>query len=160
MLATSRAAGSGNRSVLIAFALVLVLAMACIQPGAAETAGQRSTRNIILAATAVTVGIILYNHYEHNVAQNTVVGRTRDGGVVYGDGRILYPGGIIVYASNDGIHPCAYYGAGGRCGPHALGHPWHYEGDDQWHGEGLHKGWYKGKGNPHHDDADEDHDHQ
>ncbi len=142
---------------LIALALVFAMAGACVQSSSAATAGQISTRNIVLAAAAVTVGIILYNNYEHHqVSQSTVVGHTGDGGVVYGDGRILYPGGVVVYASNDGVHLCAYYGVGVRCGPRALGHPWRYDDDDHWHGEGLHKGWNKGEGNPHHGEHEDD----
>lgn len=141
---------------LVAVMVALLVAVA-VYPSAAETAGQQSTRNIILAATAVTLGIVLYNNYEHKtVSSATIVGRTGDGGVVYGDGRMVYPGGVVVYASNDGIHLCAYYGVGARCGPRAYGYAWRYEGEKEWHGEGLHKGWNKGKGNPHHDQGDDD----
>jgi len=105
-------------AAIVALAAATMLAGGPGQQSAAETAGQRSTRNIILAATAVT----------------------------------------LVYLSNDGIHLCAYYGAGVRCGSRAEGHPWRYEDEDEWHGEGLHKGWYKGHGNKHHDnDQGEDH---
>jgi hypothetical protein len=137
----------------VCLALVAVLLFAALQPGSAETAGQRSTRNIVLAATAVTLGIVLINNLEHKtVTHTTVVGHTDDGGVIYGDGRVLYPGGVVVYLSNDGVHLCAFYGEGARCGPRAEGHPWRYDDEDEWHGEGLHKGWYKGEGNPHHGD--------
>ena len=146
-------------AAIVALAAATMLAGGPGQQSAAETAGQRSTRNIVLAATAVTLGIVLYENLEHRtVTHATVVGHTGDGGVVYGDGRVLYPGGAVVYLSNDGIHLCAYYGAGVRCGSRAEGHPWRYEDEDEWHGEGLHKGWYKGHGNKHHDnDQGEDH---
>ncbi len=141
----------------VALVLALALPLCSSQPSSAATAGQVSTRNIILAATAVTLGIVLYNNLEHKtVTQTTVVGHTSDGGAVYGDGRILYPGGVVVYASNDGIHMCAYFGVGVRCGAHAVGHPWRYEDSDDWHGKGLHKGWNKGEGNPHHEGGDGD----
>ncbi len=139
---------------MIALALVVMLTFASLQAGHADSAGQRSTRNIILAATAVTLGIVLYENAQHAaVSANTVVGRTRDGGVVYGDGRMIYPGGMIVYASNDGIHLCAFYGFGARCSLRAVGYPWRYEDEQEWHGEGLHKGWDKHHGNPHDDNG-------
>ena len=150
---------SARAAIVLALALATTVFWGPAQPSSAETAGQRSTRNIVLAATAVTLGFVLYQSLEHKtVTHSTVVGHTDDGGVVYGDGRVLYPGGAVVYLSNDGVHLCAFYGAGVRCGPHAEGHPWRYEDEDGWHGEGLHKGWNKGHGNPHHDDDQgEDH---
>lgn len=145
------------RAPLVALALVFTLALATIQPVSAETSGQRSTRNIILAATAVTLGIILYNNYVHKTrAYNTVVGRTADGGVVYADGRIVYPDGTVVYTSNDGRRRCSYSGYGVPCGTSARGYAWRYQDENEWHGRGLHKGWYKGRGNPHHDQGNED----
>jgi hypothetical protein len=143
------------RNVAIGVAASVLLA----QQGSAETSGQISTRNIILAATAVTLGVVLYEQsHKTAVTQATVMGHTADGGVVYGDGRIVYPGGVVVYASNDGVHLCAYFGAGARCGLHVYGYPWRYADQDEWHGKGLHKGWEKGTGNPHHDQGDQDHD--
>jgi hypothetical protein len=89
-------------------------------PVHAETAGQRSTRNIILAGAALAAAIILYNNYHHKqVAHDTVVGRTADGGIVYADGRIVYPDGTVVYTSNNGRTPCTYDGYGTPCGPYA-----------------------------------------
>ena len=110
-------------AMFIAGALVVALAAGSATPAPAETAGQVSTRNIILGALAVTAGIIIYNNYEHKVAQaNTVVGYTPDGGVVYGDGRIVYPssGNVVVYLSNNGSTPCTYTGVGIRCQPTRL----------------------------------------
>jgi hypothetical protein len=50
------------------------------------------------------------------VAQaNSVVGYTRDGGVVYGDGRIVYPNNITAYATNDGTRACTFNGVGVPC---------------------------------------------
>jgi hypothetical protein len=140
---------------LLALAMVLALALAAFRPASGETAGQQSTQTIILGAVAATAAIILYNSYHHaQVAQNTVVGHTSDGGTVYIDGRIAFPGGIVVYLSNDGRHPCNYWGDDDRCGPHARGFEWRHPDEDQWHGEGLHKGWNKGNGNPHNDNDD------
>jgi hypothetical protein len=105
-------------ATFIACALVAALAAGSAVPAPADTAGQVSTRNIILGALAVTAGIIIYNNYEHKVAQaNTVVGYTPDGGVIYGDGRVVYPNGgnVVVYLSNNGSTPCTYTGNGIRC---------------------------------------------
>jgi len=153
---SSRLGQSALRVLVIAFAASALLGP--VEQSSAETSGQRSTRNIILAATAVTLGVVLYEEaHKSAITQVTVVGRTADGGIVYGDGRIVYPGGVVVYASNDGVHACAYFGAGVRCGLRVYGYPWRYADEDDWHGKGLHKGWYKGTGNPHHGgDADGD----
>ena len=135
----------------VALVLVFVFALAAINPALAETSGQRSTRNIILGALALTAGVILYNNYHHKqVAHNTIVGRTADGGTVYADGRIVYPDGTVVYTSNNGRSPCDYDGEGEQCRPSARGYAWRYAGTNEWHGRGLHKGWYK-----HHGDHDD-----
>lgn len=135
----------------IAAALALIFMLGTISPLLAETPGQRSTRNIILGAFALTAGIILYNNYHHKqVAHNTVVGRTADGGIVYADGRIVYPDGTVVYTSNNGRARCDFDGNGEQCGPAARGYAWRYAGTTDWHGRGLHQGRYKnhhGEGN-------------
>ncbi len=136
----------------IALALALMIGAGAARPAASASAGQISTRNIILGAVAVTAAVIVYNSYRHS--QNTVVGHTQDGGQVYIDGRVVFPGGTVVYLSNDGRHRCDYYGDWPRCGAHARGFPWRYDDEDTWHGEGLHKGWDKGEGNKHHGDHD------
>jgi hypothetical protein len=105
------------RLALLALAALMVFTFSIRPPAQAETAGQRSTRNIILAGVALTTAIILYNNYHHKqVAHDTVVGRTADGGTVYADGRIVYPNGTVVYTSNDGRSPCTYDGYGVPCG--------------------------------------------
>lgn len=131
---------------LVAGLLVIALAISILTPAFAETAGQRSTRNIILGGAALAIGIILYNNWQHKVrAANTVVGYTRDGGVVYADGRIVYPNGRVVYASNNGRNVCdwdddgdnqpcaqrvyAYYPQQPPYG-NAYGHYKHHHGDD------------------------------
>lgn len=101
---------------LIVWALVLSMLAGAFSPTLAATSGQTSTRNIILGALAMTAGIILYNNYQHKVAYaNSVVGYTRDGGVVYGDGRIVYPNGLTVYTSNTGNQVCTFDGYGQQC---------------------------------------------
>ncbi|MBC5806039.1 MAG: hypothetical protein DLM53_09650 [Candidatus Eremiobacter antarcticus] len=131
---------------LIALALVATFALSSVAPGLAETAGQRSTRNIILGGVAAVAAIVLYNNYHHKqVAHDTIVGRTRDGGIVYGDGRVVYPNGQVVYTSNDGRSLCTYDGYGQQCRPTARPYAWRYAGERTWHDNGLHKGWHKDK---------------
>ncbi len=109
---------------LVALGLVLVIGLGAIAPAFAETAGQRSTRNILLGAAALAVGIILYNNYHHKqVAHNTVVGYTRDGGTVYADGRVVYPDGRVYYTSNNGRSLCNYDGDEESCGQYARAYP-------------------------------------
>jgi hypothetical protein len=137
---------NGFSRSLVAGLLVIALAISSLTPAFAETAGQRSTRNIILGGAALAIGIILYNNYERKVrAANTVVGYTRDGGVVYADGRIVYPNGRVVYASNNGQTVCDWDNDGDNqpCGQqvyaynsqqppygHAYGHYKHHHGGD------------------------------
>lgn len=112
------------RRVLLVWALVLALCAGMVSPAPADTAGQVSTRNIILGGIALAAGIILYNNYEHKVVQaNTVVGTTSDGGVIYGDGRIVYPntGYHVIYLSNNGKTACTFiHGNGVYCQPARL----------------------------------------
>jgi hypothetical protein len=101
---------------IVSCAIVLSLFVGTITPATADTAGQVSTRNIALGAVALAAGIILYNNYQHKAQYaNSVVGYTRDGGVVYGDGRIVYPNNITAYATNNGTQPCSFVGAGLPC---------------------------------------------
>lgn len=80
------------------------------KPAAADT---QSTLNTALGAAAVIGGIILYNNYQHKKqAANTVVGYTRNGGTVYGDGRIVMSNGQTIYPNSNGQYPwgqTAYY---------------------------------------------------
>jgi hypothetical protein len=107
-------------ALLIAIALVASFAMSAIRPAMAETAGQASTRNIILGSVAALTAIVLYNNYEHKkAAANAIVGRTADGGIVYGSGQVVYPNGRVYYPSNDGRTACAYDGEGPYCNRNA-----------------------------------------
>jgi hypothetical protein len=76
-------------------------------------ASEGSTWTTIAAAAALIGGIVLYNNYEHKKqAANRVVGYTRNGGTVYGDGRIVMPNGSVVYPNSRGQYPwgqSAYY---------------------------------------------------
>lgn len=106
---------------LVSCALVLTLVGGTIAPVAAESSGQQSTRNIVLGALALAVGIVLYNNAQHKVTTaNSVVGYTRDGGRVYGDGRIVYPNNITAFATNNGSQACSFNGVGVPCRPTNL----------------------------------------
>jgi len=139
------------RLASITLAALMLFTFCIAPPVQAETAGQRSTRNIILAGVALTTAIILYNNYRHKqVAHDTIVGRTADGGIVYADGRIVYPNGTVVYTSNDGRSPCSYDGYGVPCGRTVRAYrvASSYDYDDQRdrddrtaHGRGHHYGW-------------------
>ena len=86
-------------------------------PASADTAGQTSTRNLILAGLAATAAVILYNNYHHKYeAAHTVVGYTRDGGTVYADGRVVYPNGTVLYTGNANGQQCSYMGNYAPCG--------------------------------------------
>ncbi len=80
------------------------------KPAAADT---QSTINTALGAAAVIGGLVLYNNYQHKKqAANSVVGYTRNGGTVYGDGRIVMPNGQTIYPNSNGQYPwgqTAYY---------------------------------------------------
>lgn len=80
------------------------------KPASASTG---STLTTIAGALALIGGIVLYNNYEHKKqAANSVVGYTRNGGTVYGDGRIVMPNGQTIYPNANGQYPwgqTAYY---------------------------------------------------
>ena len=91
----------------------------------ADTAGQTSTRNLILGGLAAIAAVVLYDNYHHKqVAANSVVGYTRDGGTVYGDGRVVYPNGTVLYTGNRNGTRCSYSGYGVPCQQqaYAYGH--------------------------------------
>lgn len=157
------------RMAIVASLLAITMTLGVMQPVvSAESAGARSTRNIILGALAVT-GIVLYSNYQRHAAYaRSVVGYTRDGGVVYGDGRIVYPDGTVVYASNNGSTPCTFDGYGRQCSSsNVYGYyPRGYNSDNPYvynqtqyyrsycgnrgHDRGKHQGWckhHRGDGN-------------
>lgn len=148
MLAQSATRRFSISAVLIAIALLAAMSLSILRPAMAETAGQASTRNIVLGTVAAMAAIILYNNYEHKkAAANTVVGRTRDGGIVYGNGRVVYPNGRVYYPSNDGRTPCTYDGNGPRC----VKNPRLYSGHPRGHAYGWEKHHHGNQG-----DGDED----
>lgn len=100
---------------LLAAVLALIVALTVTRPALAD--GAASTRNIILGAAAAIAGIIIYNNIHHKqVAHNTIVGYTRDGGTVYADGRIVYPNGDVLYTGNGNGAPCSWDGSNQYCG--------------------------------------------
>lgn len=128
---------------LVALVLAVVMAFGTVTPSRADQAAVN--RNVILGAAAIVAGIILYNNWYHKkLAHDTIVGYTPNGGVVYADGRVVYPNGTSYYMSNNGQVPCDYDNDGDgyqQCGPYATAYTWH-------HDNGLHRGWYKPHGRP------------
>lgn len=128
------------------------------KPAVAQSQG---TINTILGAAAVIGGIILYNNYQHKKqAANAVVGYTANGGTVYGDGRIVMPNGQVFYPNAGGQYPWGQYA---YYNPNAnpSGYQYDYQRSGRWdrthrHDNGLHKGWERGRGNPHRGDRDRD----
>ena len=107
----------------LAFAIATSLAAGPLTRPALASTG--STYTLIEAGLALVGGIILYNNYQHKKqAANTVVGYTRNGGTVYGDGRIVMPNGATVYPNARGQYPwgqAAYYQ------PNASGYDYDYQ---------------------------------
>lgn len=115
------------RSLIAAMLAVLIAISAFATPVAADTAGQRSTRTLILSGLAAAALIVLYNNYHHKqVAANTVVGYTRDGGTIHADGRITYPDGTVLYAGNANRQRCSYDGYGTPCGQRTYAYHGYY----------------------------------
>jgi hypothetical protein len=106
------------------------------KPAAADT---QSTINTLLSAAAVVGGIVLYNNYEHKKqAANTIVGYTRNGGTVYGDGRIVMPNGQTIYPNSNGQYPwgqTAYYNG------NANGYTYDYNRTGQYDNTHRHGNW-------------------
>src|SRR5579864_8716550 len=84
---------------LTAAALAAGFGISFMQPAKAD---QTSTEEI-LAAGALIAGIAISENIAHKqqLAQ-TVVGRTANGGVVFGDGHVVLPNGQSFYPGNFG----------------------------------------------------------
>jgi hypothetical protein len=118
------------RSIVAVALALLVAGTALGTPMPARADGQQSTQTLILSGLAAAAAIILYNNYHHKqVAANSVVGYTRDGGVVHGDGRITYPNGTVLYTGNSSGQRCSYMGYGTSCGQRAYAYRGHYAND-------------------------------
>jgi hypothetical protein len=137
--------------IALALALVCSLFLGYQRPAAAD--GAASTRNILLGAAAVAAAIALSNSGHTHVRFDAVVGNTDDGGVIYGDGRVRYPNGDVLYVSNGDGRPCGWAYGLPRCYRPVVYYPRYYHGHrhdrDDWHHDRYHD----------HDDHHHDHDH-
>jgi hypothetical protein len=119
------------------------------RPAAANTT---QTLTTIAGAAAVIGGIILYNNYQHKrQAANQVVGYTRNGGSIFGDGRIVMPNGRTIYPSSNGQYPGGQYAYYNPNFHNVVAYDTQRTG--QWdtthrHDNGLHRGWYKHEAAP------------
>lgn len=131
--------------ITAAAALALSLtAVPLARPAAASTG---STYTLIEAGLALIGGIILYNNYQHKrQAATSVVGYTRNGGTVYGDGRVVMPDGATVYPGRNGQYPWGQYA---YYTPRASGYTYDYGRTgryDHTHRHGHHYGRRNGRG--------------
>lgn len=144
---------TGTLAAAIAASLV---AAPLARPAAASTG---STYTLIESGLALIGGIILYNNYQHKrQTANRIVGYTRNGGTVYGDGRIVMPDGATIYPGRNGQYPWGQYA---YYTPNANGYTYDYNRSGEYdrtgrHDRGNHYGWYK-HGHRHHGDRDDDH---
>jgi hypothetical protein len=144
---------------ITAAGMAAALAVGSVQkPAAADT---QSTINTLLGAAAVVGGLVLYNNYQHKrQAANAIVGYTRNGGTVYGDGRVVMPSGQVYYPNSNGAYPwgqTAYYD------PNASGYIYDPEHTGEYdethrHGHGHAYGHYKANHGHHEDSHGEEHD--
>jgi len=137
---------------ILAFAIAASLFAGPLGRPAMASTG--STYTMIEGALALIGGIILYNNYQHKrQAANSIVGYTRNGGTVYGDGRIVMPNGSVIYPGRNGTYAWgqpAYYM------PNATGYAYDYGRTgryDRTGHHGHHYGWYK---RSHRHDGDHD----
>lgn len=147
--------------IAISFAIAASLAAGPLARPAAASTG--STYTMIESALALIGGIILYNNYEHKKqAANQVVGYTRNGGTVYGDGRIVMPNGSTIYPGANGRYPWGQYA---YYQPNASGYTYDYRRTGEYdrthrHGHHEHSGrWHRdnGRHGGHDEDGDRDH---
>lgn len=142
--------------VTLAFAIATSLAAGPLARPAFASTG--STYTLIEAGLALVGGIILYNNYQHKKqAANTVVGYTRNGGTVYGDGRIVMPNGATIYPNARGQYP---WGQSAYYQPNASGYDYDYQRTGQYdrthrHGRSAF-GHSRGHHGHHHGDGDGD----
>jgi hypothetical protein len=140
---------------MLAVAVAAMLAIGPLSQPAAASVG--STYTLIESALALIGGIVLYNNYQHKrQAATTIVGYTRNGGTVYGDGRIVMPDGTTIYPGRNGRYQWGQYA---YYSPYANGYQYDYNRTGEYdrtgrHDRGLHRGWYKH--HHHHGDRDDD----
>lgn len=146
---------------LLAAGATAALAGGTLANPAPARASTQDTINTAAGIAAVVGGIVLYNNYLHKrQAAHQVVGYTRNGGTIYGDGRIVMPNGQTYYPGPNNQYPggqYAYYDP--RYQPYGYNPPPapnRYDRDDRRyyahvrHDNGEHRGWYK-----HGDDDDQ-----
>lgn len=153
--------------------LTLAIATSLIAGPLASSAAAStgSTYTLIESGLALIGGIILYNNYQHKrQAATRIVGYTRNGGTVYGDGRIVMPNGATVYPNSRGQYPWgqyAYYNpyANGyqydynRTGEYDRSHRHHGDEDEDDNDQGRrfapgNSAWGHSRGHHHHHDHD------
>src|SRR5579863_1881476 len=107
---------------IVAAILALTIGMSSFASAAkADTAGQTSTRNLILGGLVAIAAVILYDNYHHKQVQaNSVVGYTPQGCAIYGSGRVTCPNGEVLYTGNSNGNQCTYDGYGVPCGQNAA----------------------------------------
>jgi hypothetical protein len=97
------------RKLAIATGAAATIATGAIIPRPASA----DTTTTLLTAAAAIGGVILYNNIQHKQAQaNSVVGYTRNGGTVYGDGRVVMPNGQTYYPNSNGQYANGGYNGG------------------------------------------------
>ena len=122
-------------TLAFAIAASLVAGPLLAQPASASTG---STYTMIEGALALIGGIILYNNYEHKKqAANRIVGYTRNGGTVYGDGRIVMPDGATIYPGRNGQYPWGQYA---YYNPNAGGYTYDYNRTGRYDRTNRHRG--------------------
>jgi hypothetical protein len=73
-------------------------------------AASADTTSTLLTAAGIVGALVLYNNYNHKrQAANDVVGYTRNGGTIFGDGRIQLANGQTVYPNSNGQYPGGQY---------------------------------------------------
>lgn len=133
------------RNLTVGLALGGVLATGAVAP---RPAAANTATTLAIGAAALIGGLILYNNYQHKKqAANEVVGYTRNGGAILGDGRIVMPNGQTFTPDAYGQYPTgqyAYYAP--QFQPANVAYDYNRSGVyDQYrsHDNGRHLGWYK-----------------
>lgn len=94
---------------MMATGAAAVLATGTMTPRPASA----DTTSTLLTAAAAIGAVVLYSNYEHKKAEaNTIVGYTRNGGTVYGDGRVVMPNGQTYYPNSNGQYNYSQYNNG------------------------------------------------
>ena len=77
---------------------------------AVPKAASADTTSTLLTAAGIVGALVLYNNYNHKrQAANSIVGYTRNGGTIFGDGRIQLANGQTIYPNSNGQYPGGQY---------------------------------------------------